>query len=593
MGAPAGRSRARRGGGGPPGRGGPMKRGGRGRGGPINGGGGPLGRPMRGGPMGMRGGPRPPLPPPPMRGRGGMRGMPGPPRGMMGIGPRGMPPSVMRPPPGIRPPPPGMRPPPPMMMMHPAGPPLGRGGFRGGMRGGMKPGFPRGGMRGGIRGGRIIKKNRPSLKNVDLTKSWVTDAIKAEFYTKDQLLAVAKNTQSQDDWAKYREQREKCSRVYQQAESENVGQPEGVAANWEDYVYPEDELDCYDDEEEDSYSCDTCERDFNSKDQFDKHMSEHRTCNLDGCKFTAHEKIIEKHIQMQHSTGLYNKIKLDTPEDVAKWIEARKKNFPSRENIEKRYELQEELLKKGVRIAKNPNKFGKDKFRLTSTAKQSNPRSKFSPSTSQPVRKKRKPRAAPKMSLIDLKADWNGSMFPFKGTSQLFSNPSKTEEVDVISDLEEEWQNENRSKTTDLKVNNSLTSLMAAYDSDNDSDVDAVVNAKKEVVKEQERVCKVGSDDECPEEVKIEKKSEPTEQIVQTTQAKMKRKKMQHRQGIGKKRSYNNASEEPQRVDNFPHNKFKRRRVTLLEKLLESEIRHERNLLLQCVRYVVQNNFLK
>lgn len=36
-----------------------------------------------------------------------------------------------------------------------------------------------------------------------------------------------------------------------------------------------------------------------------------------------------------------------------------------------------------------------------------------------------------------------------------------------------------------------------------------------------------------------------------------------------------------------------RRPPTLLQKLLETEIRHERNLILQCVRHVVQNNFFQ
>lgn len=36
---------------------------------------------------------------------------------------------------------------------------------------------------------------------------------------------------------------------------------------------------------------------------------------------------------------------------------------------------------------------------------------------------------------------------------------------------------------------------------------------------------------------------------------------------------------------------FKKRRLALLEKMLESEIRHERNILLQCVRYVVKKDF--
>lgn len=133
--------------------------------------------------------------------------------------------------------------------------------------------------------------------------------------------------------------------------------------------------------QEPNYSCDTCEREFFTEEQYNQHMSEHQTCNLDGCKFTAHEKIVAKHIEMQHATGkfcqrnsvirvfmvvflgLFNKIKLDTPEDITKWIESRKKNYPSKENIEKRYQKQEEMMKKGIRIGKNANKFGRDKFR--------------------------------------------------------------------------------------------------------------------------------------------------------------------------------------------------------------------------------------
>lgn len=60
----------------------------------------------------------------------------------------------------------------------------------------------------------------------------------------------------------------------------------------------------YDDQEA-CYSCDTCERDFFTQEQYDQHMSEHQTCNLDGCKFTAHEKIVAKHIEMQHATGKF------------------------------------------------------------------------------------------------------------------------------------------------------------------------------------------------------------------------------------------------------------------------------------------------
>ncbi|KAL1490633.1 hypothetical protein ABEB36_013294 [Hypothenemus hampei] len=588
MGAPAGRGRGKRGGG--PGRGGPNKRGGRGA---MNGGGGgpPYGRPMRGGPMGMRGGSRPPmLPPPNMRGG---RGMPGPPRGMMGPGPRGIPPPGMRPPPpGMRGPPPGLRPPlPPMMLMRPPGPPPPmRGGFRG-----MKPPmgrFSRGGMMGGLRGGRVMKKNRPSLRNIDLSKPWVTDAIKAEFSRKDELLGIAKTTQSQEDWANYRDQREKCSRVYHEAESQNAGQVEGANLDLDDYVHEEDEIVSNSEDDACQFSCDTCERDFYTKDQFDMHMSEHRTCNLDGCTFTAHEKIIEKHIRMQHSTGIYDRIrKLDKPEDILKWIAERKKNYPSKENVEKRYKVQEELLKKGVRLEKNKNRFGKDKFRLALTAK------RVLPNAKQMKRKKRKPRS--KLSLVDEKCDWNGKMFPFKGTSELFKCLPEAQEQ--ISDFEdEEWQD--TSTKVKRKINNSLGSLMAAYGSDSEDDVDEVMTSQtSEKIKF--TTSKVESDNEPPDEMKIIKDKEQVPQFQVTElypERRSEKRKLSGKIGKSKKTRYDDGAIPSTSTgitrrgpDNFPHNHFRKRKVTLLEKLLENEIRQERNFLLQCVKYVVANNFFK
>jgi len=49
-------------------------------------------------------------------------------------------------------------------------------------------------------------------------------------------------------------------------------------------------------------------------------------CGINGCKFVAHPKIVEKHIQMQHDTGLAEKImRLTTPEEIEKWKEERKR----------------------------------------------------------------------------------------------------------------------------------------------------------------------------------------------------------------------------------------------------------------------------
>lgn len=107
--------------------------------------------------------------------------------------------------------------------------------------------------------------------------------------------------------------------------------------------------------------CDACERGFANAGQLKHHMQQHRVCGIDGCKFVAHEKIVEKHINMQHITGLYYRIaQTNTPEDIAKWIEERKKKYPTKENIEKRQKQQEEMMKRGERIQMPKDRFGKN-----------------------------------------------------------------------------------------------------------------------------------------------------------------------------------------------------------------------------------------
>lgn len=163
-------------------------------------------RQMPPGPPGMR-----PPPPPPMRG-----GRMPPPPNRMPFGHRG-PPQLMRLPPNIRP---GMRPPPPHMMRPPSlmPPPPG-----------YRLGPPPLQMNKQRRIHKGIKKKRLSLRDMDLSKAWVTDMVKEEFNKKDQLLKAAKVTQKPADWSVYRDQREKCSKVYTAAKLEYIGQhPEEV-----------------------------------------------------------------------------------------------------------------------------------------------------------------------------------------------------------------------------------------------------------------------------------------------------------------------------------------------------------------------------
>lgn len=196
----------------------------------------------------------------------------------------------------------------------------------------------------------------------------------------------------------------------------------------------------------------------------------------------------------------------------------------------------------------------------------------------------RKPAVRAKaISLIDEKLDWNGNLPPFRGTSELYQ-----EVPEIINDDfdDSEWLEDPSIKSKDepkITLNNALGSLMSAYNSSDDSDVETT---------------KKSADDEPPIEVKIEKSmvaafpsSLPSveEKPVQDTQRKRKRKRISRKTERPKRERKGKKGD-----DNvLPEAMFKKRRTTLLERLLADEILHERNVLLQCIRYVVSNDFFE
>ncbi|KRT78783.1 hypothetical protein AMK59_7960, partial [Oryctes borbonicus] len=302
-------------------------------------------------------------------------------------------------------------------------------------------------------------------------------------------------------------------------------------------------------------------------------MKEHITCNIDGCNFTAHEKIVATHIKTQHSTGLYYKIcNISTPEDIRRWRDERKHNYPTKENIERKREQLQEMTERGERLVKNKQR-NKDKQKLRCVRK-----------TNIVSNIKRRRAYTKRTSLINEQGDWNGTMFPFKGTDDVY----KTSKMpDNVTFEDSEWEQEGSTKPK-ININNALGALISAYSlHSDDSDCEKSVLMESKLETKQKQICdKLNSDDESPSQQPISRtpifnvqecknrsslKETPALEEKSLEGGKKQKRKRVHTNKIKRIK----AEQEVIHKTKIPTNIYVKRRVTLLENLLQNEIRHE------------------
>lgn len=226
-------------------------------------------------------------------------------------------------------------------------------------------------------------------------------------------------------------------------------------------------------------------------------------------------------------------------------------------------------------------------------------------STPKKPRKRKEPPPQPPVSLINDKSDWNGTMFPFRGTKELYEEVSTPNDNCDFED--DEWEETNAKTDNKIKLSNALGSLMCAYNSSDDSEIEGVVpevKTKTNVDAMPKVEATNESDNEAPLEEKIVKNTDDslqqslaenssTNTKEEQVSSSRKRKRVKHRKQTSRKRTNIRKKDTGQNKDGLGVQRFRKRKATLLEKLLDSEIRHERNVLLQCVRFVVQNNFFR
>ncbi|XP_012541538.1 nuclear fragile X mental retardation-interacting protein 1 isoform X1 [Monomorium pharaonis] len=437
------------------------------------------------------------------------------------------------------------------------------------------------------------KKER-KLEELELKKPWMTDEIRNEIQKKNKLYAKAKKNKAAVEWEEFKDLRNKVTRMIREAKNEYLAKHPEQAHLYldeelynqrdENYVNSGDDADDNEDDENTSHYCEVCDRDFPSKDDLSEHKSTHITCGIDGCTFSAHPLLVEKHISMQHRTGLYQRMK-DLSEDVEKWIMERKKKYPTENNIKLRKAEELEKLQRGEVIKQNSNAGMRTKKTINIREKKRRPR-------------KRRVREI-NNSATHTDEIYRG-LHPFAGITILQDDAVFLDEetgqvdlcekiIDNISDEDDVPQASAALESISLPVTSLpiLPSLVADYESEND-EVPEEVPIKK--IKEDNLQHQIMKNKVHEENARQLCKETFNKQVFLDTDDKSNIKPQNTVAKAQDKQNY--ETNQIDKVISNKNEKFLRRyHNKLLEKLLSRSIQHERNLICQCVKYIIENNF--
>ncbi|XP_076872042.1 FMR1-interacting protein NUFIP1 [Brachyhypopomus gauderio] len=316
-----------------------------------------------------------------------------------------------------------------------------------------------------------------------------------------------------------------------------------------------------------SHFCDTCDRGFKTQTMYDEHVAQHVKCSVADCSFTAHEKIVKIHWKNNHAPGT-KRIKLDTPEEISRWREERRRNYPTLSNVEKKMKMIAVKEKRGDVL--ETAQFGR--FRTPGRGRGGHHLGR---------------------QVLDHRVGVGGDTGSAEA-EQLMPRPPPTPDGDplgLLANGDQDFEREDSVKENKSGVcvaprnmTSALGSLISSYAEDmsmSEEEPDDIPVLKTALVLEENKEMLAsfsGPARPSPADTDQARPFCPPPRPVGHPDNRGGRR---GRQGCGRGRGRGHVS------GGVPQ----RHRPTLLEMLLAPDIRHERNVLLQCVRYIIRNGF--
>ncbi|KAJ8031009.1 Nuclear fragile X mental retardation-interacting protein 1 [Holothuria leucospilota] len=306
------------------------------------------------------------------------------------------------------------------------------------------------------------------------------------------------------------------------------------------------------------FNCEVCDCGFPKESEFEEHNKLHEKCQVEGCGLEAIPAVLKNHVKQQHEADLPPVEWSRDEKDTKKWGEERKKKYPSAANIASKKEVEKEKERVGAVLT--TKEFGKIKKKKMVSSEEE------------------EEKVPEKQEAEEVEASRDGEDVDNKEKDE--KDAEKGEEKNAEKDSE---TGDGKEGVKDDAEGEEVEEMWTEETTTNPEKDDA--EQKTEEIQEVD-----GSPDE-DNDGEAGTKTEADEVVKEVIYQPVKK------EVIKRFKRDKSSKREPWRTSK-PVQKIiskggRHRRATLLEMLLAPEVRHERNMILQCVRHTVNKNFFE